>query len=348
MMIRTSSLATFLVLALSTTLITGCRIPQPISIRTHVVSEPSPPIDSSPIVQMPVGGGAADAAAACGPRVGIVDVDGILVNKNQVGLMSLGGNPVADFRAKLDHARSNPELRALVIRINSPGGGVTATDIMWQDLERFKADTGIPVVACLMDVGAGGAYYLATAADIILAHPTTVTGGFGVILNLYNMEDMLAQMNIVGVPVKAGSHVDIGSPLRRLPEDSRQILQEIADDFQHRFRSRIELSRGLALSGEEPYLDGRILTAARAQQLGLIDGVSYLDDAIRVAADQAQCPAARPVLLHRCKDRAETAYAITPNRPIQGDILPIDVPGLHRSRLPTFLYMWQPNPTYTP
>ena len=347
MMIRTPSLATCLVLVLGTTSFTGCRIPQPISIRTHVVSEPSPPIDSSPIVQMPVGGGAADAAA-CGSKVGIVDVDGILVNKNQVGLMSLGGNPVADFRAKLDYARSQPELRALVIRINSPGGGVTATDIMWQDLERFKADTGIPVIACLMDVGAGGAYYLATAADIILAHPTTVTGGFGVILNLYNMEDMLAQMNIVGVPVKAGSHVDIGSPLRRIPEDSRQILQEIADDFQQRFRSRIELSRGLALSGEEPYLDGRILTAARAQQLGLIDGVSYLDDAIRLAADQARCPAARPVLLHRCKDRAETAYAITPNRPIQGDILPIDVPGLHRSRLPTFLYMWQPNPTYAP
>ena len=94
-------------------------------------------------------------------KVAIVDIDGILINKNISGLGSMGENPVALFREKLDALRVDPLVKAVVLRINSPGGGVTATDIMSRDLIRFREDTNVPVVACLMDVGAGGAYYLA-------------------------------------------------------------------------------------------------------------------------------------------------------------------------------------------
>lgn len=327
--------------ALMAILVIGCKIPQPVEVRTHVTTEPQPLKDVCPIVQMPVGG-----AADCTTRVAIIDVDGLMVNANQTGLMAAGTNPVEEFRAKLDYAARHPQLAAVVLRIHSPGGGVTASDIMLRDLQRFQAATGRPIIACLMDVGAGGAYYLASGADLIVAHPTSITGGFGVILNLYNMEDMMAQMNIIGVPIKAGDQIDMGTPIRSIPPESRTLLDAIAEQFQDRFHDRIAAARGLELSGDEPFLDGRILTALQAKERNLIDAIGYLDDAIELAGAQAGASSVQPVVLHRARDKAQTIYSITPNRPIQSDLLPIDVPGLNRSKLPTFLYMWQPNPTY--
>ncbi len=319
----------------------GCQFPQPIEVRTQVAVEPLSNKAACPIVQMPVGD-----AKPCGVKVAIIDVDGLMVNANQTGLMSAGTNPVEEFRAKLNYARRHPELQAIVLRIHSAGGGVTASDIMARDLARFRQETGRPVIACLMDTAAGGAYYLASGSDWIVAHPTSITGGFGVILNLYNMEDMLAQMNIVGVPIKAGEQIDMGTPLRRIPDESRALFDTIAEQFQTRFHERIARHRGLDLSGEEAFLDGRILTAQQASDLQLVDSIGYLDDAIALAATQAGNPVAQPVILHRVRDRAATIYSITPNRPIQSDLLPIDIPGINRSELPTFLYIWQPNPSH--
>ena len=145
-----------------------------------------------------------DGSVGCGTRVAVIDVDGLLVDKNLRGYESLGENPVALFREKLRAAESDPSVQAIVVRIDSPGGGVTASDIMRRELADFKARRGIPVIACLMDVGTGGGYYLATAADSIIAHPTSIVGGIGVILNLYNLEDSLGQFNVLAMPVKSG------------------------------------------------------------------------------------------------------------------------------------------------
>lgn len=317
----------------------GCKSLGPIDVRTRVSVDPPPVADITPIVELPLAG-----TPGCGPKVALIDVDGVLVNENQTGLMSAGYNPVDAFRAKLDFAAGRQDIAAVVLRIHSPGGGVTACDIMHRDLQRFRASTGRPVVACLMDVAAGGAYYLATAADEIVAHPTTVTGGLGVILNLYNLEDMLAQFNIVGVSIKAGSQVDIGSPLRMMPTQSRELLQQIADGFQERFRNAIIEARGSVLTGEEDLWDGRILTAQAALTHSLVDSIGYLDDALHSAAWQAGGTPGNVVMLQPCRQRVQSIYTVTPNRPIQGDLMPIDVPGLSRAKLPTFLYMWQPDP----
>ena len=134
------------------------------------------------------------AGPETGRRIALVDVDGLLLNQPMTGLYSEGENPVALFREKLDRIARTDCWAGVVLRINSPGGGVTASDVMWHDLEEFKSHTRLPVVACLLDVGAGGAYSLATGADQIVAHPTTVTGGIGVIFNLYNLEDTMAHV----------------------------------------------------------------------------------------------------------------------------------------------------------
>ncbi len=146
-------------------------------------------------------------------RVAIIDVDGLLLNTDMTGPGAMGENPVSLFRERLDRVACDRRVVAVVVRINSPGGGVTASDMMWHDLMAFKAQTQLPVVASVLDLGAGGGYYLSTAADQIVAHPTSVIGGIGVILNLYNLRDTMAQFNVIGVPIKAGKKIDLGSPI---------------------------------------------------------------------------------------------------------------------------------------
>jgi protease IV len=281
-----------------------------------------------------------------GPAVAIIEVDGLLVNRSLSGFGSHGENPVGLFREKLNAASMDPEIQALVLRINSPGGGVTATDVMRRDLEAFRQCRDIPVIACLMDVGTAGAYYVATEADVIVAHPTSVTGGIGVILNVYNLEDTLGQFNVVPLPVKAGDKIDMPSLLRPMDPAEREILEQIADEFHGRFRDQVVQSRPLLKTEEEDF-DGRVFSASQARERGLIDQIGYLDDAIAMARQAAGLPAAgRVVMFRRSNDRAFTAYDTTPNVPLQNSLLPLNIPGLDRSTLPTFLYLWQPDPSY--
>lgn len=305
----------------------------------HVSLTPPPPVATGPLREMPV------RNAASPTKIAVIDVDGLLLNTDMVGLLSQGENPVGLFREKLERAACDPCVRAVVLRIHSHGGGVAASDMMWHDLMAFKSRTGIPVIACLMDVATGGAYYLACGADQILAHPTTVTGGMGVILNLYNLQDMMAQFNILGTPIRAGQRVDLGSPVKALDEDGKKMLQQMADEFHGRFKEVV----GRARPNHDPQsaedFDGRIFTAQQAAQRGLVDRIGYLDDAIALAKQAAGDPAAQVVLYHRMTDQVRNQYAVTPNTPIQTTMFPLSIPGLERTKLPTFLYVWQPEPT---
>ena len=280
---------------------------------------------------------------ACG-KVAIIDVDGILINKNISGMGSMGENPVALFREKLDALRCDSNISAVVLRINSAGGGVTATDIMSRDLTHFKRETNIPVVACLMDVGAGGAYYLATHADSIIAHPTSIVGGIGVILNIYNLEDSMGQFNVVSMPIKAGDQIDIASPERSMEKEEKAALQSIADGFHARFIDQVKSMRP-ATAGKKANFDGGIFSGSDAMESGLVDSIGYLDDAVQLARTRAGLGSESTVImLRRDNDRAYSQFDVTPNAPYA--LLPIKMPGLDRSSLPTFLYLWQPDPSY--
>ncbi|WP_246112357.1 S49 family peptidase [Allorhodopirellula solitaria] len=305
-------------------------------------------------------------------RIAIVDVDGLIVNRNFSGLNSMGENPVAVFREKMRRIECDGSISAVVLRINTPGGGVTATDILAHDVARLKQCRDIPIVACLMTTGCGGGYYLATHADQIVAHPTSVVGGIGVILNSYNMEDTLGQYNIVPVPVKSGDKIDLGSPQRTMEIPERAILQAMADQFHERFIEQVKRSRGARLPAQESPLtlglsdqerdaenagavasfdpneifDGRVWTGMQAVEQGLVDSTGYLDDAIDIAGRMAGLAGNAPVvLLRRDNDRALSEFDVTPNSPMSS-LLPISIPGLDRAKMPTFLYLWQPEPSF--
>jgi protease IV len=325
----------------------------PVVTQSRILQESQPVGLAGPVQENAIGNG---SCAGTGPKVAIVDVDGLLLNTDLTGSYSLGENPVALFRERLDAIAGDPCVRAVVLRINSPGGGVAASDTMWRDLQAFRARTHLPVVACLLDLGTGGAYYLATATDLILAQPTTITGGIGVIFNVYNLADVMSggQVSSVAQPIKAGQYIDVGSPVygayesdgqpnEKLPH-AKEILQALADEFHTRFRRVVQQARA-GIDPKSPVFDGRIFTAQKALEYGLIDGLGYLDDAIAAAKERAGIPEARLVLYHRSNDPAHSPYAVTPNVPLQSTLLPYSVPGPDRSRLPTFLYMWQPEPT---
>lgn len=328
-------------------IVMGCRAPlrtestvrfaAPVETRVHTEFPPVVP-DGGPLRSVTIETGSESEQLA------IVDVDGPLFNFSFVGPGSAGENPVALFREKLDAVEANPNVRAVILRVNSPGGGVAACMAMRHDLVRFKARCAKPVVACLLDTSTGGAYYLASAADLIVAGPATVTGGIGVILNLYNLQDLMAQFNIVPQPIKAGHLIDLGTSARKLRPEEESILQTMADEFHHHLKSDISHSRKQLDPSDASLFDGRIFSGSQAKKNNLIDHIGDIDTAIQLASGSCQC---RPsiVMYRRANDHARTPYAAIANQPLQGTGLLPSVPGLDRSRMPTFLSMWQPELT---
>ncbi len=294
------------------------------------------------------------SASAPASRIAVVDVDGVLLNQAHGGMGSPSENPVALFAEKLNAIERDGDIDAVVIRINSPGGGVTASDIMRRRLEEFRRTIRIPVVACIMDVGAGGAYYVATACDQIVAHPTSLVGGIGVLMNVYYMEDAFANFGVVALPVKSGQRIDSPSPMRPLEIEERKDLEQMASQLHRRFIATVASSRRLRLQPETPDMapdsvpifDGRVVLAPAALDAGLIDRIGYLEDAVRLAHRLAGGTGGIDLfMLRRDHDRAYTALDISPGPGLNLGLLPFKIPGLQRSSLPTFLYMWQPEPT---
>jgi protease-4 len=301
--------------------------------------------DPGPMVPVVVRHGPVEQGAA---RVALIDLDGLLVNQNMTGLYSVGENPVGAFREKLEAAAADPRVRAVVLRINSPGGGVAATDILAEELRRFRRGSNKPVVACLMDVATGGAYYLAVGCDRVIAVPTGVVGAVGAIINHANLQDAMAQLNVRIDTIKAGKLVDMGSVTAPLPDDAKKLFQEMSNGFRDRFVDRVRRHRTSMTPEDWAAIgDGRVVAAPKAVALHLVDALGYLDDAIGDAERLGGIQGAEIVFFQRSGYPTRSIYAIAPNVPIQTELIPFSYPGLERSKLPTFLYLWLPDPTLT-
>jgi signal peptide peptidase SppA len=168
-------------------------------------------------------------------KIVVIDVDGVMMNKAQDSWMRSGDNPVSTFLEKLDKAAGDEDVKAIVLRINSPGGSVAAADMMYHSLAEFKHKKKVPVVACMMDVAASGGYYLACGSDGIIAQPSCVTGSIGTIMQTFSVAGTMEKIGVEAVAVKSGKMKDIGSPLHDMTDEEKQILQEIIDRFYEQF-----------------------------------------------------------------------------------------------------------------
>jgi protease-4 len=282
----------------------------------------------------------------CRHKVALIDVEGLIVNARIPGLLTSGENPVSLFRERLDAAAKDKRVKAVVLRINSPGGAVTANDIMYRDLVRFREETGKPVVACMMDVAASGGYYLAMGCDRVYAHPSTVTGSIGVIMSLYNAHGLLSMVGVKSDPIKSGPNKDLGNPGRPMTEQERAILQGMVNAFYEQFVEVVARGRKHCLPAEQikALADGRVYTGAEAKKLGLVDEVGYLEDAIECAAGLACITDAAVVCYdtRACGHRG-SIYARAPAIPSEINVR-LDVAGLAGpgGAGSGFYYLWEP------
>lgn len=181
---------------------------------------------------------------------------------------------------KIHSAKDNPDIAGILLYVNSGGGGITASDVLWKSLKDFKAaDTNRVVVVLMGSVAASGAYYIAAAADAIVANPTTLTGSIGVILNSFNVQELAGKIGLKSVTIKSGGNKDILSPFAELTPEQQQMLQDMVDAMHSRFVSIVAEGRGLEEARVRAIADGRILLAQEALDNGLVDTIGYLDDA---------------------------------------------------------------------
>ncbi len=276
-------------------------------------------------------------------KILLLDISNLISNAEEKGPLGIGQRPgmTTRVREQLDKAAEDDSVKALVLRINSPGGTVTASDMIFHDIMALKAKRRIPVVAQLLDMGTSGAYYAALAADEIVASPTTVTGSVGVIMAGINLSGLMDKIGVKNQTLKTGERKDAGSPLRPMTAEDSQLLQSVLADLQTRFVDTVRERRPhLSAEAVRTIADGRIFTAGQALALGLVDRIGYLDDTIKLIEARADLGAAQVIIYRRAQEFAETIYANAPAAPAQMNLVNFDFHGMSLGS-PQFLYMWQ-------
>jgi len=275
-------------------------------------------------------------------KILLLDISGTISEQEKSG--GLLGRPsssmISLIRESLRKAEQDKEIAGLILRINSPGGTVTASDIIHHDIVEFKKRRKVPVLACIMGVGASGGYYVATSADEITAHPTAITGSIGVILMKFNVEGLMGKIGVEEQTVKSGDKKDIMSPFRKATPEEVKLGQEIVDQLYARFLDVAMARSGNSLSRDDlrKAADGRIYTAGQALEAKLIDRVGYLDDVIAGIRKTVGDDSARVVSYYRPGNYKGSIYAGAGE---QGGVMEM-LGGLDAFSGGSFMYLWRP------
>jgi protease-4 len=207
-----------------------------------------------------------------GEKIAVIEVRGVILDPQ----------PVVERLVKL---RKNENVKAIVLRIDSPGGGVGPAQEIFAEVK--KAQKEKKVLVSMGSVAASGGYYIACGADKILANPGSITGSIGVIVESLNVEELLRKLGLRSMVVKSGKHKDLGSPLRPMTEEERKLLQGVLDSVHEQFIRAVAEGRKLPVEKVRELADGRIFSGEQAQELGLVDELGNLEDTLAMAATLA-------------------------------------------------------------
>jgi protease-4 len=205
-------------------------------------------------------------------RIGLIRVEGVILDSQT----TIG---------ELKRFSENPSVKAIVIRIDSPGGGVVPSQEIHDAVKRVRSKNNKAVIASMGSVAGSGGYYIAAATDRIVANPGTLTGSIGVIMETANVEGLLQKIGVEGIVIKSGKYKDVGSPLRKMSADERGLLQTVMDDVHKQFIEAVAEGRSLELRAAQVLADGRIFTGRQAKEAKLVDELGDLEDAIQLAAE---------------------------------------------------------------
>ena len=279
-------------------------------------------------------------------KILLMDLSGFLSDESTSTLLNLTAPParvplLVRVREELKKAAADEKVKALVIRVNTPGGTVTASDVIYRELDLFRREKPIPIIAVMMDVAASGGYYVSLAADTIVAHPTTVTGSIGVIMLTFNAEGLMQKLGVAANAVKSAERKDMGSPFRAMTPEERAIFQSVIDDLYRQFVAKVVDRRKLPEATARTLADGRVYTAEQALTNKLIDRIGYMPDAIDMARKAAGVDKAKVVVYHRPRQYRATYYAEA--QQIEGGgLLTSGALGALTGPGPKFLYLWMP------
>ncbi len=207
-----------------------------------------------------------------------------LLGREGVGVLMVEG-AISESRGAIQSLKRfgrSRRIKAVVVRIDSPGGGVVPTQEIYEEIEKLKGKK--PVVASLGGMAASGGYYIASICNRIVANPGTLTGSIGVIMELANVEDLMRKLGLKGYNFKSGPHKDMGSPLRSLTEEEKKIFQSLVDNVHGQFVKAVAKGRGMTEARVQDLADGRVYSGEQAKEAGLVDELGNLEDAIELAA----------------------------------------------------------------
>jgi protease-4 len=211
-----------------------------------------------------------DGAWFGGERVAVVRIEGVIVDSR-------------DAIEELRKFRENPNVKAIVLRIDSPGGGVVPSQEIYSEVLKTRTEGRVKVVTSMGNLAASGGYYIAAATDRIVANPGTLTGSIGVIMELANVRGLMEKVGVQSVVIKSGKHKDLASPFRTMSVEDRAILQTVLDDVHDQFIQAVAAGRAMKVDQVRDLADGRIFTGRQARTVKLVDELGDLQDAIKLA-----------------------------------------------------------------
>jgi protease-4 len=241
-------------------------------------------------------------------KILIIPINGIISNSPQQDFFGTKPSLVEQVVVQLNKARSDSQIKAVLLKVNSPGGTITASDLLYHEISAYKAKTGNKISVAMMDVAASGAYYLSLPADMITAHPTTLTGSVGVIFMRPKAVGLLDKIGLSVEINKFGTNKDMGSPFRESNDEEKMLMQKTVDTFGNRFIKLVQQHRKLDEQTLKEVSTARVFVADDALRLKLIDKIGYIRDAIKETKTIAGLADDARVVVYRRNDAPEDNY----------------------------------------
>lgn len=275
-------------------------------------------------------------------KILLLPVKGEISDDEHEGYFKSGPSMLQEFTSQLRKAEKDKDIKAILLKVDSPGGSATVSDIMYNELVRYKQKTGAKIVVSMMDTAASGGYYISLPADYIMAHPTTITGSVGVIFFHYELFGLMDKIGVGAGFYKSGKNKDLNSPFREATEEEKALFKNMIDNLAGRFISLVEKHRKLSPAALEEIKTARVFVADDALKLGLVDEIGYLDNAVEHARKIAGLGKDPQLVVYRRSNYPNDNVYNTTMNDYQGGKPLVDLGPLNAvSRMRTgFYYVW--------
>ena len=238
-------------------------------------------------------------------KVLVIPINGVISDTEQREMIRKQPSLIKEVVSQIKKAEQDPGVRAIVLKVNSPGGTVTGSDILYNELKKMKMKRDIQLVVCMMDIATSGGYYVSLPADHIVAHPTTITGSIGVVFIRPKLNGLLKKIGVSVETSQSGQDKDMGSPFRPTTDGEQELLQAMIDEMADLFRSKVVKHRNIDDKVIKEIMTAKPYTAKQALALGLIDQIGYIDDAIEKAKELASLASYSRVVMYRRVEYAD-------------------------------------------